>query len=136
VQIIENKIKLCCILGLDQMRKNNSHLIQSSKKEITPIHVRDAIINCFYEAHEDVLNEMFEVTNYSSDEKSKMTKYNHIRIMIKTLFNRVNGDFNNPDKDSLIKVIDQCAQYAQNYRDDETIEKNYNKIMDMINKLD
>ena len=118
------------------MRKNNSHLIQSSKKEITPIHVRDAIINCFYEAHEDVLNEMFEVTNYSSDEKSKMTKYNHIRIMIKTLFNRVNGDFNNPDKDSLIKVIDQCAQYAQNYRDDETIEKNYNKIMDMINKLD
>ena len=129
-------IKLSCILGFDQMEKTNPHLVHSSKQEITPIYVRDAIINCFYEAHNDVLNEMFEVSNFSSDNESKMTKYNHIRIMIKTLFDRVHGDFDNPSKESLIKVIDQCAQYAQNYRDDETIKKNYNKIMEMINKLD
>ena len=121
---------------MSQMKNTTSHIMEASKQEITPIYVRDAIINCFYEAHEDVLNEMFAISNFSSDNESNMTKYKHIKIMIKTLFDRVNGDFDNPDKESLIKVIDQCAQYAQNYRDDETIEKNYNKIMDMINKLD
>ena len=121
---------------MSQMKNTTSHIMEASKQEITPIYVRDAIINCFYEAHEDVLNEMFAVTNYSSDTESKTTKHNHIKIMIKTLFERVNGDFDNPNKESLIKVIDQCAQYAQNFRDDGTIEKNYNKIMEMINKLD
>ena len=111
-------------------------LISRTKQEITPIMVRDEIIQCFYEAHQDVLNEMFNVTDVQTEELSEKTKYKHVKTMIKTLFDRVDEDFDHPNKDSLIKVCDQCAAYASNFRDKELIEKNYSKIMKLIDELD
>ena len=40
-------------------------------KKITPLIARDAIIKCFEQAHEEILNMMDEYTEWNSDEERK-----------------------------------------------------------------
>jgi hypothetical protein len=103
---------------------------------ITPVMVRDAIIKCFYEADDDVLDNLFQISTFKSIEDEKDTKLRHVNIMIKKMFRDIDGDFYNPTKKSLINVIDKCAEYAKYFRDKEIIEKHYKEIMTLINKLD
>jgi hypothetical protein len=52
------------------------------------------------------------------------------------MFDDVNGDFNNPTKESLINVVEKCKEFACLFRDNTIIEKHSNEIMTLINKLD
>ena len=101
----------------------------------TPEMVRDAIIKCFYEAEKDILNSLFAPSDFDSSNDAEQSKYRHIKIFIKKMFSDVQGDFDNPTKESLINVIDRCAKYASSIRDKEIIEQNYNKIMYLIENL-
>ena len=103
--------------------------------EITPIMVRDAILQCFYEAEDNVLDSLFSSTDFKNEEDIEQRKILHIRVFIEKMFKDVNGDFNNPTKESLINVIDRCASYAKTIRDEEIIKKHYSEIMYLINKL-
>jgi hypothetical protein len=104
--------------------------------KITPMMIRDAIIRCFYEADSDVLDNLFKISDFRSNEEEQEAKYRHVEIMIKKMFDEVDGNFENPSKECLINVIDKCAEYANLFRDKEIIEKHYNEIMILINKLD
>jgi len=103
---------------------------------VTPHMVRDAIIQCFFEADSEVLDGLFNQQEFSTETEEKEVKYNHVRVFIKNLFHKTQGDFNNPTKESLTNVIDQCKQYAMMFRHKEIIQENYNKIMTLINKLE
>ena len=103
--------------------------------QITAKMVRDAIIQCFYEADTEVMDALFTPSDFDSPEDAKRVKYQHIKILIKKMFNDVHGDFNNPTKESLINVIDRCAKYAKSFRDKEIIKKHYTEIMCLIEKL-
>lgn len=98
--------------------------------------VRDAIIKCIYEADKEVLDDLFPSSDFDSKEDEEQKKYKHVEIFIEKMFTDVKGDFNNPTKESLEKVIDRCAEYAKSLRDKEVIEKHYKEIMTLINKLD
>ena len=102
---------------------------------INPCMVRDAILQCFYEADIEVLKSLFQKSDLESDEDKEMGK-NHVKIVIKKVFEDVNGDFNNPTKESLINVVEKCKEFASLFRDKETIENHANEIMTLINKLD
>jgi hypothetical protein len=104
--------------------------------KITPEIVRDAIIQCFYEAEEEVLDSLFSSTDFCSDEDKNQKKFQHVKIFIEKMFKDVNGDFNNPKKESLINVIDRCSAYAKTIRNEEIIKKHYNEIMNLIDKLE
>jgi len=104
--------------------------------DISPFDIRDAIIECYYQADKEVLNVLFSTENFSSLEDKEKTKRHHIEVMIKKFFDDVNGDFNNPTKESLIDVINKCREFASKFREKEVIEKNYNEIMTLISRLD
>ena len=105
-------------------------------KKITPEIVRDAIIQCFYEAEKEVLDTLFSSTDFESIEEKEQKKFRHVKIFIEKMFKDVNGDFDHPNKESLIDVIDRCAEYARTIRDHETIKKHYSEIMILIDKLE
>ncbi|MFO8078568.1 MAG: hypothetical protein R6U21_08015 [Thermoplasmatota archaeon] len=106
------------------------------EETVTPVKVRDAIIHCFCEADDEIMDQLFQSCDFGSAEEGEQKKLKHVEILIKKMFQEVNGDFDNPTKESLIGVIDKCAAYAGSVRDKETINKNYDAIMSLIERLE
>ena len=105
-------------------------------KKVTPIMVRDAIIECFTLAHSYVLEEEKEHFNYESAEKFEKFKKETIIDTIKSIFEELGGDFNNPTKEDLIELVTKLEQLASMYRSREVIERHASEIMQLITKLD
>lgn len=105
-------------------------------KNITPIKVRDAIIECFYEAHNDVLELASETFGSPSEKKFEKMKKSHIKELIQDIFDKIKGDFNKPTKDDLLKVLEGLKGIASIYRNQKLIKKHISEIMILINKLE
>lgn len=105
-------------------------------KKVTPIMVRDAIIDCFYKAHEGELEQMKKLLEFESEEKFSEFKQEGIESTIRTKFDEVGGDFDNPTKEVLIRVVMGLKDLAKLFRDQKVIEKHAGEIMQLINKLD
>lgn len=97
-----------------------------TEKEITPVMVRDAILLCFKQAHCDDL----EVDVLDEDIKTEYCKN-----LVKNIFDEVGGNFDNPTKQDLQKVIKGLAEFSESFRDKEIILKHFNEIMTLINKI-
>ncbi len=103
--------------------------------DVTPLMIRDAIINCFVEAHNSVLEQMRAFIDFESEEKFKETKKTEVKLILINIFHEINGSFDNPTKEDLIKVCDKLAKIAKNHRSDDIIKKNYGDIMQLIERL-
>ena len=77
-------------------------------KEVTPIMVRDAIIECFTQTQQEVIESMKVISGLKSEEAKKI----NVDLLIKNAFDEVGGDFNNPTKESLIKVIMKLKKFC------------------------
>ena len=104
-------------------------------KKFTPVMVRDAIIDCFTKAHSDVLDEMKDYTDFDSEEKIENMKRETVKILVESKFKEVGGDFNKPTRTTLMQVIMKLAEYASEFRDPSVIDKHFDEIMQLINKL-
>ena len=105
-------------------------------KKVTPLMVRDAIIDCFYKAHGDILDLAWEYFGCDSKKKFETMKQTHVEELIETIFTRVGGDVNKPTKEALIQVVTNLKKIAALYREPEVIEKHTGEIMLLIDKLD
>ena len=86
--------------------------------------VRDALNNCFYQAHcEDTGLEGEGTQNYCYE-------------LIKRAFVESGGDYDNPTKASLKEVLSNLVEFSKNFRDQEIIKKHYSQIMLLVDKLD
>lgn len=105
-------------------------------KKVTPIMVRDAIIQCYYEAHCNVL-ELAKEAFYEPPKKNfdKMKKA-HVRELIENFICDVGGDVNNPSKSCLIKVLNRLQKIASTYREPEVINSHVSDIYQLIDKLE
>lgn len=106
-----------------------------TSKEVTPIMVRDAIIKCFVLAHKEILEMMKEYYKFGSKEEFKEMKELEVELLIKKYFKDTGGNFDNPTKEEIMKVLGKLAEYAKNFRNPEIIEKHYGEIMQLIGKL-
>ena len=97
--------------------------------------VRDAIIICFYKAHSKDLEKMKKQINFKDEKDFEKFKKDNIKSLIKLKFEEVGGDFYNPSKDSLIKVVKKLKDYSKLFRDQHIIEQHANDIMLLIDKL-
>lgn len=104
--------------------------------QITPIMVRDAIIACYYAADLEVLDKLFQMSDFHSQDESEQLKRKHVELMIKKFFYDVQGDFDHPTKESLINVINKCRALAYRFRDKQVIEGNHQRMLALINKIE
>ena len=104
-------------------------------KPVTAPQVRDAIISCFTAAHEEVLDMMKEFHSFSSEADFEEMKSLEIGYLIKSMFNEIGANFDNPSKDQLIQIVHKLADYARNFRAPEIINKHSTEIMALIGKL-
>ena len=104
-------------------------------KTVTPVMVRDAIVDCFIQAHKEVLEEMREYHEFKSEEEFEGMKRMDIKLLIKSKFESVGSDFDHPTKESIIGVMDKLADLSINFRKPEIVKKHYGEIMHLVNKL-
>ena len=110
-----------CIYGIDLSGK------------ITPVQVRDAIIKCFSQAQEELMEYLKEDPEFKPEEIEKI----YVDSIIKNAFEEVGGDFKNPTKETLIQVVMKLKIYAAGvFRDSKIIEKHAGEIKQLIDKLD
>ena len=103
-------------------------------KKITPIMVRDAIIDCFTTAQADIVDAMMLNTSSFSEDKIKKIS---IDFVIKSAFKNAHVDFYNPTKNDLIMVIAELKSYAkQALGNKNIIDKHTDEIYMLIDKLE
>lgn len=96
-------------------------------KKITSQLVVQALVKCFYKAHCE--SEEFENTD------SKISE-NYCLSIVKKAFKETGGNFDNPDKKSLTKVISYLKKFSENFRSPEIVIKHFNQINKLIEKID
>ncbi len=108
-----------------------------SEKPYTALDVRRALLTCFVEAHEEAAREELKDITESLPERAayKLTRAN-IEIMVKNSFKKVGGDFDNPTKESIMKVMDALKDFSQQYRSQEVIKKHYDEMMTLVNGME
>jgi len=106
------------------------------KKKVTPKLVRDAIIECFYQAHQEVLRDMYILLKEGkiNKEPEKMGK-EYIKETIINYFIKVGGDFENPTKEYIMLVLEELRGFAKGFRSPEIINRHYGEIMKLVEKL-
>ena len=106
------------------------------KTKITPSKVRDAIIECFYQAHQEVLRDMYVIDSEGLKfDKHEERGRDYIQKTIMNYFLKVGGDFSKPTKGSILAVMDELKEFAKSFRSPEIIEKHYGEIMKLLKKL-
>jgi len=101
--------------------------------KITPIQVRDAIIKCFSQSQEELMEYMKETTGIKPEDIEKM----YVDSSIEKAFEEIDGDLKNPTKETLIQVVMKLKVYAAGvFRDSKIIEKHAGEIKQLIDKLD
>jgi superfamily I DNA and RNA helicase len=110
-----------------------------SNNEFGPIELRDAIIECFSSAHCKEYRKMKSYSgdsvNISSDEFERFKKFSS-EMLVKKVFKKIGGDFDAPNKKSLMKVIRELMEFASNFRLKDEIEKHFNEIRQLVDKLE
>lgn len=105
-----------------------------TEKPITPIDVRGAIVECFFQAHKGELKDMSNYGKFSEKEFDKIRRL-YIEELIKKYFKEVGGDYNKPTKEIILKVLGKLKEFAVNFRSQEVIKKHAIEIMQLVNKL-
>jgi hypothetical protein len=88
--------------------------------------VRDAICECFYEAHcKDA-----ELSNEQSMGKPYCTQ------IVEKAFRDSGGDFEKPTKESIMNAMRNLAEFSKKFRNQEIIRKHTSQIMDLIERIE
>lgn len=103
-------------------------------KEFGPKDVRDAIVDCFHNFHRREVVKSFGACNVEDKNLESGIKDN-TKEFVRKAFDATGGDFENPDKNSIMKAMDRLKDFSFKFRKKGLVEENYNTIMQLVNKL-
>lgn len=98
--------------------------------------VRDALVECFTQAHSEALADLKNYSEEVTDVSFEEIKRINVRQMIRNYFEDVKGDYDKPTRDSIIKVVEKLKEFANNFRDKKIIESHFMEMKDLIEKLE
>ncbi|OGD69022.1 hypothetical protein A3I18_00210 [Candidatus Campbellbacteria bacterium RIFCSPLOWO2_02_FULL_35_11] len=98
-------------------------------QKITPLMVRDAISQCFFEAHcqDTGLN--------TQDEKESDKNKLYCQQIVKKTFEDSHGNFGDPNKQDILNAMEKLKEFSKNFRDQSIVQKHFEEILVLINKL-
>ena len=104
-------------------------------KQVNPKDVRDAITECFTQAHSEALSDLESYSKDLSQTEFEEMKRINVRQMIRNFFDETGGNYDSPNKDSILKVIEKLKEFAHNFRDQTIIDKHFKEILVLIEKI-
>ena len=91
----------------------------------SPIIVRQGLEECFFQAH-------CKDTGLIGEAGSNRI---YCKELIKNAFKKIDADYENPTKESLIKVVDYLASFSKMFRDPNIIEEHKRQMIPLIMAL-
>lgn len=101
--------------------------------DVSPVDVRNALVECFTQAHGDSLAHALNID--LSEDADDAIKRESIITFLKGVFDKIGGDFNNPNKEDLLNAIAYLKKFSVSFRDPQIIEKHVKEIMTLVDKL-
>lgn len=95
-------------------------------KDITPLEARDALVECFFEAH---------CTDIGLDNSNPEVDRIYIKGIVEKAFLDSDGDFEKPTKQSIINAMGKLQEFAKNFRDPSIIQKHAGEMMTIVEKI-
>lgn len=97
-----------------------------TEQPITPDMVRDALIECFYQAH-------CEDTGFESPDKEGNRSY--CAALVKKAFTDTDGSFEHPTKEDMVRVMEHLIEFSKNFRDPSIVQKHAAEIQILLEKI-
>jgi len=97
-----------------------------TEKQVTPLIVRDAILECFFQAHCE------DASLGNGDEK---VNKDYCAQVVKKAFKEGGADFEKPSKEDILKALGKLQEFSKNFRNQEVITKHAGEIMKLVEKL-
>lgn len=106
---------------------------EEDQKDLNPGKARDIIIKCFLEAQKETFARAKEKLHMSvSDEELKKS----VTAAVRMTFKECGGDFENPDRKCLEKVVEDLAGKAASWKTPEDVIERHRKIiMGILEKI-
>ena len=95
-------------------------------RPVTPIIVREALVECFYEAH-------CEDTGFESPDEDSNRAY--CTALVRKAFSDTGGDFEHPTKDDLMRASEYLVQFSVNFRDPSIVQAHMKEIQGLLEKV-
>ncbi len=119
------------------MEKNDRfhrwRLKEEDLRDLSPEKARDLIVKCFYEAQKETFARSKQLLGLRDDEKQLQTS---VLSAIRLAFKETGGDFNNPTKNSLTKVVEVLGRKSKAWgTPEDIIEYHRSQIMRVIAEL-
>ena len=70
-----------------------------------------------------------------SEEEFEKIKAMDVKALIKNFFFEVGGDFDKPNKESLLKVINKLADFSRKFRSSEEVDRHHKQLSELITKI-
>lgn len=106
-----------------------------AEKPVSPSDVRDAIVECFTQAHSEALSELKNYNKDLSDAEFEQIKRINVEQLIRNFFEETGGNFDKPTRDSIMPVLDKLREFAKNFRSPEVIQKHFEEICILLKKI-
>lgn len=87
-------------------------LSEGDVTDLTPLKVRDIIVKCFFEAQKETFARSKQDLGMKTSEEEL---YKTVQTSIKMVFKDTKADFDNPTKESLMKVVETLARKAASW---------------------
>ena len=98
--------------------------------------VRDAIVTCFEQAQAGTVKESLKDTSACIEPKvmDRIAQMS-VKECVHQAFAKTGGSFEAPDKESIIRALDYLREFSESFRSPEVIERHYNEIMQLVERL-
>lgn len=117
----------------DGERFSKWNVSESQLRDCTPATVRDLIVECFYVAQGQTFRRVKEQAHAPCAEKNIIDS---IAAVVRLAFSECQGDFNNPSKESLQRVIVFLSKQAATWgTPQDIIEHHLAQIQKAIDRL-
>ncbi|RMD59682.1 hypothetical protein D6821_00660 [Candidatus Parcubacteria bacterium] len=101
----------------------------------TPQEIKEAIVQCFLQAHQKQLKALKEFSPQLTAAEEKTLKRTTIETLLKKLSEQDGNDFDKPTKQGLLQLLDRLKNYASYFRDKKIIERHYQQIKQLVDLL-
>ncbi|RMF06826.1 hypothetical protein D6764_01315 [Candidatus Woesearchaeota archaeon] len=101
----------------------------------TPEQVRDAMLNCFREAHRHAMESDLKMGKLSSKKDFKAYEQSYTEFLLRQFFEEAGGDYDRPTKQALKRVVSKLARFSKHFRSKEVVQNHASEFKKLIDQL-
>lgn len=94
-------------------------------EDVTPLMVRDGMLECFYQAH----------CQHFTEQKTEEEKRAHCREIVAKAFEESGGYFDRPTRKSILDAMKKLMEFSRGFDDPVAVQCHASEMLKLVGKL-